>query len=409
MNRRAFLSGISLLALSACGGGGSTPTRGPEPDFPKAPNPGWDQWVADFLPRAQARGVSQSTLDAAFRDAGYLPGAVERYQNQTEFKRSLEDYLAIAASDERVAQGKAAMSSYAGLLDDIEARYGVDKDVIVAVWGLESFYGTRQGTAPVISALSTLAYASGRSGFYEDQLVAALKILQRGDITPSRMTGSWAGAMGQTQFIPTTYLAYAVDFAGDGKADIWSADPTDSLASAANYLKKSGWTKGQPWGVEVVLPPGFNTGLAGRGKGRSPSEWAAMGVRAATGGTVPDYGAASIILPSGASGPAFMIFNNFNVILRYNNAESYAIGVGHLSDRISGGAKVQASFPPDAAGLTQADRQRIQQRLTALGFDTGGTDGVIGAKSEAAIRAFQQSRGLPVTGQATKELLAALG
>ena len=163
------------------------------------------------------------------------------------------------------------------------------------------------------------------------------------------------------RFIPTSYLAYAVDFTGDGKRDIWGDDPTDSLASTANYLHKSGWTLGQPWGVEVILPPGFNTALAGRGKGRSPSDWAAMGVRAATGGTVPNHGSASILLPAGPTGPAFMIFNNFNVIARYNNAENYIIGVGHLSDRIMGGGPLRGTFPPDGAGMTLADRQELQR------------------------------------------------
>ncbi len=199
----------------------------------------------------------------------------------------------------------------------------------------------------------------GAGAFFEQQLVAALKILQNGDITPDRMTGSWAGAMGHTQFIPTSYLAYAVDFTGDGRRDIWSEDPTDALASTAAYLAKSGWTRGQPWGVEVRLPAGFNTGLAGRGKGRSPSEWAAMGVRDMNGGSVPNHGGASIIIPAGAGGPAFMIFNNFNAIARYNNAESYVIGVGHLSDRLRGGPAVRGNFPPDAKGMTIENRQEL--------------------------------------------------
>ncbi len=219
------------------------------------------------------------------------------------------------------------------------------------------------------------------------------------------MTGSWAGAMGHTQFIPTSYLAYAVDFTGDGRRDIWSEDPTDALASAAAYLSRSGWRKGQPWGVEVRLPAGFNTGLAGRGTTRSPSAWAAMGVRDMNGNPVPDHGAASVLIPQGPNGPAFMVFSNFNVILRYNNSESYAIGIGHLSDRILGGPPIQGSFPPDAQGMTIADRQELQRRLTAKGFDTDGTDGVVGSKTIAAIEAYQASAGLPVTGAPSLELL----
>jgi lytic murein transglycosylase len=403
---------MTALGLSGCvgggGGGGAVVSRGPEPGMTPVANAGWDAWVAGFKGRAAGRGISGGTLDVAFRDAGFLPGVIEKDRNQTEFTRSLEDYLAIAASDERVTKGRAAMRTYGGVLAEIEARFGVEANVVAAVWGLESFYGERRGSIEVISALSTLAYDGRRGEFFEGQLVAALKILQNGDTTPSRMVGSWAGAMGHTQFIPTSYLAYAVDFRGDGRRDIWDDDPTDALASTANYFNRSGWTKGQPWGVEVRLPAGFNTGQTGRGTTRSPADWAAQGVRDMNGRAVPDYGAASILIPAGAGGPAFMVFRNFTVITRYNNAESYVIGIGHLSDRLAGGPPIQASFGPDRNGLTIADRQEMQRRLTAAGFDTGGADGVIGKKTEAAISAFQASRGMTVTGQPSVELLAAL-
>jgi lytic murein transglycosylase len=275
----------------------------------------------------------------------------------------------------------------------------------VAVWGLESFYGERRGDVPVIAALSTLAYDGRRGAFFEQQLVAALRILQNGDTTPPRMIGSWAGAMGHTQFIPTSYLEYAVDFTGDGRRDIWSDDPTDALASAAAYLARSGWVTGQPWGVEVVLPPGFPMAQTGRGNRRSPADWAALGVRDMAGRPVPDYGPSAILAPAGPQGPAFMIFANFAVIARYNNAESYVIGVGHLSDRLAGGPPIRAGFPPDAQGMTIADRQELQRRLTAAGFDTEGSDGVIGARTRAAISAYQQANGLAVTGEPSVDLL----
>jgi len=236
-------------------------------------------------------------------------------------------------------------------------------------------------------------------------LIAALRILQNGDITPDRMTGSWAGAMGHTQFIPTSYLGFAVDFTGDGRRDIWSDDPTDALASAAAYLSKSGWQRGQPWGMEVRLPSGFATGQTGRGKGRATADWAAQGVTRAGGAALPESGSGSIIIPAGPSGPAFLLFQNFNVILRYNNAENYAIGVGHLSDRLRGGPPVRGEFPPDKQGMTIADRQELQRRLTAKGFDTEGTDGVIGKKTRAAISGYQGAQGLPVTGEPTLVLL----
>jgi lytic murein transglycosylase len=398
--------------MSACvsgggrSGGGGAGYRAPDPAPRPVPNAGYDAWVEGYKGRAAGRGISKSTMDAAFRGAGYLPEVVERDRNQTEFKRSLEDYLSIAASDERVSLGRQKYGQYQGTLEAIEARYGVEPHVVAAVWGLESFFGTRRGNVPVVSALSTLAYDGRRGEFFEGQLTAALRILQSGDISPGAMTGSWAGAMGHTQFIPTSYLEFAVDYTGDGRRDIWSEDPSDALASTAAYLKRSGWVPGLPWGMEVTLPAGFNPGLLGRGKGKSAAEWEALGVRRAGGGRLAP---GSIIAGgTGGGGPYFLLTQNFAVILRYNNAQNYAIGVGHLSDRIAGGGPVQASFGPDAAGMTKADRQELQRLLTARGFDTGGTDGVIGAKTEAAISAYQASAGLPVTGKPSLELLGRL-
>jgi lytic murein transglycosylase len=392
-------------------GGGVAPPIGPAPVDPALRprfDAGWNGWVQGFLPRARAAGIEPATLDRAFRDAGFVPGVIERDRNQTEFTRTLEDYLAIAASDQRIALGRAALAREGRSLAAISARYGVEAEVICAVWGLESQYGTRRGDIPVISALSTLAYEGRRGAFFESQLIAALRILQSGDITPERMTGSWAGAMGHTQFIPTSYLQFAVDFTGDGRRDIWSEDPTDALASTAAYLARSGWQTGRPWGAEVVLPAGFDTRLTGRDRNRASGDWAAMGVRLATGAALPDHGPASIVIPQGAAGPAFALWRNFTVITRYNNALNYAIGVGHLSDRLRGGGPIRAAFPPDANGLTLADRQELQRRLTAAGYDTGGTDGVVGSRTTAAISAFEAANGLPVTGVATAALLARL-
>jgi membrane-bound lytic murein transglycosylase B len=406
MTRRGVTFGLSAL-LAGCVQGGAAPSasgfRAADPAPRPVPNAGYDAWVEGFKARAAGRGISAATLDAAFRSAGFLPEVIEKDRNQTEFKRSLEDYLAIAASTERVSLGQAKLRQYGGVLSDIKGRYGVEGHVVAAVWGLESFFGTRRGNVPVIAALSTLAYEGRRGEFFEGQLVAALKILQNGDTTVGNMTGSWAGAMGHTQFIPTSYLAYAVDFTGDGRRDIWSEDPSDALASTAAYLNRSGWTRGLPWGGEVSLPAGFNTGLLGRGKGKSAAEWQDLGVTAVGGGAVP--GGGSII---SGGGPAFLLTQNFNVILRYNNAENYAIGVGHLSDRLLGRGAIRASFGPDAVGMTIADRQELQRRLTAAGFDTEGSDGVIGAKTKAAISAYQASAGLSVTGEPSLELLRRL-
>jgi lytic murein transglycosylase len=373
INRRIFGLGLVGFGLAACSGGvtsgisTSTPTGLPA-DLRPAPNSAYDSWVSAFRGRAAAQGISQSTLDAAFRGTGYLPGVVTRDRNQTEFSRTLEDYLSIAASDERVQKGRAALSRHRGTLTALEDRYGVDARIICAIWGLESFYGERRGEVPVISATSTLAFDGRRGRFFEQQLIAALRILQSGDIPASRMTGSWAGAMGHTQFIPTSYLQFAVDYDGDGRRDIWSDDPTDALASAAAYLQRNGWTRGLGWGSE------------------SPN-----------GSLQPQPG-----------GPRFATTSNFRVIKRYNNSDAYAIGVGHLADRIGGAGPLRASFPPDANGLTKADRITLQERLTARGFDTQGVDGVIGSNTESAIRAYQESRGLPVTGTPSQALLQSL-
>ena len=411
VSRRFMTLGLIASTLAACGGrvsqGQSLAPRAPEPAMQAVPNAGYDAWVAGFRGRALGNGISEGTYDAAFRSAGFLPGVVERDRNQTEFARTLQDYLAIAASDERLAKGRVAVQTYGPVLAEVEARYGVEATVVAAVWGLESFFGERRGTVPVISALSTLAFEGRRGQFFEGQLIAALSILQNGDTTPAQMTGSWAGAMGHTQFIPTSYLAYAVDFRGDGRRDIWGDDPTDALASTGAYLARSGWTRGQPWGVEVVLPDDLS-GPFGRGSTQSVARWMAAGVRDVNGEQVPDHGAASVIIPAGRGGPAFMTFRNFTVITRYNNAENYVIGVGHLSDRLRGGGPVRGAFPPDANGMTINQRQALQRGLTAAGFDTQGSDGVIGAKTRAAIRAYQASAGLAVTGEPSLNLLARL-
>ena len=411
LSRRSTILGLSALPLSACMGGGapmSAPSSRPAPMRPE-PNPAFDAWKAQFRGRALSAGISANVLDPALRGAGFLPDVIARDRRQTEFTRTFEDYIqSIAVSDERIAAGRTAFSRHNSTLRAIEQRYGVEAEVITAVWGLESRYGTERGDIPVISATATLAFDGRRGAFFESQLLAALRILQRGDTTLANLRGSWAGAMGHTQFIPTTYQDYAVDFTGNGRRDIWSDDPSDGLASAANYLSRMGWRRGALWGVEVRLPDGFNTGLAGRGSTRSVSDWAGLGLRDMDGRNPPDHGAASLILPDGARGPAFLVFQNFRSILRYNNSEFYAIGIGHLSDRLAGRGPIRGDFQPDRNGLRLNDRKEIQRLLTRAGFDTQGADGVIGPNSEAAIRAYQQARGLPVTGQPSRALLERL-
>ncbi|HGG65594.1 MAG TPA: lytic murein transglycosylase, partial [Rhodobacteraceae bacterium] len=311
------------------------PQQAPTPQIQvAASNARFKQWIKAFRGRALARGISGNVFDRAFRGVKYDPAIIAKDRHQSEFTKQIWDYLDSAASPVRVKNGQAALRKYRRTLEQIEARYGVEKEVVAAIWGVESAYGAQRGDVDIIQALATLAFDGRRGKFFEAQLIAALKIIQSGDVRPRGMKGSWAGAMGHTQFIPTSYLAYAQDFNGDGKRDIWSDDPTDALASTASYLAKFGWQKGQPWGVEVVLPKGFNFGLANRKILKTPSEWGALGVRAASGKPVPNYGRASILLPAGSRGAAFMIFNNFAVIEKYNKADAYVIGVGHLSDRL---------------------------------------------------------------------------
>lgn len=369
---------------------------------------GLQRWIQGFRGRAQAKGISAATFDRAFRGVRYDPDVVRRDRNQSEFTKTIWEYLDSAASDSRIENGKAALRKHRRLLERIEARYGVDKEVVVAVWGLESAYGTFKGDLPLIGSLATLAYDGRRGPFFESQLIAALKILQAGDTTPGNMKGSWAGAMGHTQFIPTSYLAYAVDFTGDGKRDIWSDDPADALASTAAYLARFGWQTGRPWGVEVRLPQGFDYSQTGDRVKKSVADWNALGVRTWDGGALPDHGTASVLLPGGARGAAFLIFRNFQVIERYNAADAYVIGVGHLADRLKGGPPIQAAWPRDDRALVVAERRELQERLTKAGFDTQGVDGKIGPNTIAAVKAFQRSIGMVPDGYPSLEILRRL-
>lgn len=371
-------------------------------------NARFEAWIRAYKAKAARQGISKSVLDRAFRGVKYNADVVRRDRNQSEFTKTLWEYLDSAASDSRVKNGKAALRKQRKTLEAIERKYGVDKEVVVAVWGLESAYGAVRGDVPIIEALATLAFDGRRGRFFEQQLFAALKILQSGDTAPRNMVGSWAGAMGHTQFIPTSYLAFAVDFTGDGKRDIWSDNPADALASTAAYLKRSGWVSGQPWGVEVTLPRGFNYALANRGIKKRPSEWGALGVKGLDGKSVKNHGQASLLLPAGHKGAAFLIFKNFDAIERYNTADAYVIGVGHLSDRIKGGGKIKARWPREDRALTFSERKELQRRLTAAGFDTVKIDGKIGPLTIDAVRSYQRSEGLEPDGYASLAILKRL-
>lgn len=365
----------------------------------------FNRWISGFRERAVQQGISADIFDTAFRDITYNTTVIDRDRNQSEFSKALWDYLDTAVSQTRVRNGRSALERNGELLDQIEATYGVDKEIIVAIWGLESAYGAVRGGTNVIEAMATLAYDGRRAAFFEQELIAALQIVQAGDTAPRNMVGSWAGAMGHTQFIPTSFLSFAIDGNGDGRRDIWSDDPTDALTSTANYLSRYGWVQGQPWGVEVQLPDGFDYATARRETEKLPSEWASEGVLDMNAQLVPDYGRASILLPAGAEGAAFMIFPNFAVIERYNTADAYVIGVGHLADRIAGKDPIQASWPREDRALNGDERRELQDLLTTVGFDTQGVDGRIGPLTINAIRSFQLANNLTPDGYASLRLL----
>jgi len=369
---------------------------------------GFREWVTAFRAKALEAGVPAAVYDREMRAADYLPDVVRRDRSQTEFTKTIWDYLDIAVSDERVRLGRDAVANHTALLERIEAEYGVDKEIVAAVWGLESAYGTWRGTTDTISALATLAYDGRRAAFFEAQLLQALKILAEGHVARKDMLGSWAGAMGHTQFMPSSWAEFAVDFDGDGRRNIWGDDPTDALASTANYLARMGWVKDQPWGMEVTLPEGFDYDQTTERVVKLVEDWRAMGVAPAAGGVLPGDDDASILLPAGATGPAFAIFPNFQVIEKYNLADAYVIGIGHLSDRLRGGPAIGADWPRHWRALTLEERRELQAALVALGLDTGGVDGRIGPKTIAAVKAWQKARGDVPDGYPSPDVLDAL-
>lgn len=368
---------------------------------------GLTQWLSTFKDRALAAGISSATLDA-LKGAEYLPKVVRNDRHQNEFTKTIWEYLDTAVSQDRISHGLKSLKSHGETLARIEATYGVDAEVVAAIWGLESAYGAVRGDIPTLHALATLAYDGRRGAFFEAELIAALKILQLGDATPATLRGSWAGAMGHTQFMPSSWHAFAVDFTADGKRDIWGDDPTDALASTAAYLAGKGWAKGAPWGAEITLPPGFDYDLTTERVKKPVADWQAMGVRLADGTDLPDHGPASVLLPGGHRGAAFLIFQNFHVIETYNTADAYVIAVGHLADRLRGAGPILAPWPRDERALSFDERVALQKRLTAAGFDTGGVDAKMGPKTVAAIKTFQKARGMVPDGFPSLSVLQAL-
>ncbi|WP_134726252.1 lytic murein transglycosylase [Paracoccus luteus] len=395
--------GMAVRSAGPVGGGDLTPA--PIPAASAQDEAGLQRWVQNFRPRALSRGITPATFDRSMAIARFNPDVVRLDRKQAEFSRPVWLYLDSAVSDVRIATGRQMLAQHGRTLAAIEARYGVPREIVLAVWGMESNFGANRGRTQIIPALATLAYDGRRAEMFENQLVAALRIIQAGDTDPAHLLGSWAGAMGHTQFMPTSFLEYAVDFTGDGRRDIWSDDPTDSLASTAAYLARNGWARGQAWGTEVDLPSGFSA--VGKGTRRSSAQWAASGVTRKGGGALPS-GTGSIIRPAGARGPAFLILDNFRSILRYNNSDNYALGVAYLGEAIAGRQGITGAWPRSDRPLSNAERMEIQRHLARRGFYADEIDGKMGSGTMEAIAAFQRSIGVAPDGYPTSILLGQL-
>ena len=417
-HRRHAFATLVAVALTACA---SPPSTTPQPPpitaaaaqasgvstDEMALQQGFDRWVAGFVESARAAGIDDATLHTAFDGAHYVPRAVASDRAQPEFTRAPWDYLEAIVSAARVLHGQQKLAEVQPQLDAATARYGVPQATVVAIWGMESDYGANFGDIPTIDALATLGFEGRREAWARGQLMAALKILQSGDIDRAHMIGSWAGAMGQTQFIPSAFLSFAVDADGDGRRDIWGS-MADVTASTANFLARSGWQVGQAWGAEVKLPDGFDAGRADDGLRQASAQWAGEGVQTLDGAPLPDFPDGAILMPAGVRGPAFLVGPNFRTILRYNNSTSYALAVSLLAQRIAGGPGVQGAWPRDLQPLSRDQVKALQAALNDRGFPAGSADGQIGPATRQALRAWQRGQGLPADGYPTPDMLTKL-
>ena len=417
---------LAIFAVAGCAAAPSVETTAPAPSMvgasptpAPAPAPAvavsdevehsqkFARWVAEFSTIARAAGIDEATLKIAFDNVRLVPRVIESDQAQPEFTRAVWDYLDSALSTQRIARGQDKLLQLRPEVDTIAARYGVPTEVLVAIWGMESNYGSNVGDIPTIDALATLGFEGRREEWARGQLLAALKILQHRDIDRAQMIGSWAGAMGQTQFLPSNFLAYAVDADGDGRRDIWGS-VADVMASTANFLARSGWQAGQPWGLEVRLPPGFDYARAEADVQQPATKWAAEGVQSMDGAPLPAWVDSSILLPASARGPAFLVGPNFRTILRYNNSTSYALAVGLLAQKLAGGPAVQTPWPRDLPPLSRSQLLALQTALNVRGFDSGTPDGTVGPATRRGVRQYQRSLNLPADGYPTLDLLQRL-
>ncbi len=393
MTHRVFWK-LATLALATTLGAGAA-----RADF--------DACLAGIRAQAAGQGVSGAVFDRMMAGVTPDPKIIELMNNQPEFKTPIWDYLAVLVDDEKVAEGRAMMSRHSSALAAAEQRFGVDRHAIAAVWGVESDFGKIAGKWSLPQALSTLACtAPRRRDYFRGELMATLKIVARGDLAPEKLRGSWAGAFGQTQFMPSTYLRLAVDGDGDGRRDLVDS-VADALHSTANFLAKSGWQSGASWGYEVNVPDGYS-GPSGRGAKHPVSSWAARGITRVDGSALTGSGSAGLLLPAGRNGPGFLVFKNYDAAYAYNGADSYALAISLLSDRLKGRPGVQGAWPTDDPGISRAQRKEMQRLLAARGHGVGEPDGAIGAKTRAAISDIQGKIGLAQNGRPSKKVLDAL-
>lgn len=359
--------------------------------------------------RAPARAVGVSDATFTQHTLGLQPdmSVIDKLNFQPEFRTAIWDYLAGLVDDQRVAEGQSMLALHADTLKRVQERFGVDPATVVAVWGVESNFGQTFGKSPLVQSLGTLSCFGRRQAYFRTEFYATLRILQAGHITANRLVGSWAGAFGHTQFMPSTFERLAVDFDGDGRADLMDSTP-DALASTANFLAKAGWQSGQAWGFEVKLPPNLNTSNEGRRTKRTMEDWAARGVKRVDGSPLPASGSAGLLTPAGPLGPAFLVLRNFDAIYSYNAAESYGLAIAHLSDRLRGGGPFATPWPTDDPGLSRAERREVQTLLIVRGHDIGEVDGMLGDRSRVAIRTEQERLGQEANGRAGQKLLKAL-
>ncbi len=402
------------LGLNAASADPTVRMSAPVYDDPVDRSPEFRKWMESFRADALSQGITAATFDRAFAGVKLNTRVVELNENQPEFSRAIWDYMDSAVSSDRIEKGRAHMRKFRKSLGRAEDKHGVPPSIITAIWSLESNFGNNLGGFNVIEALATLAFEGRRASFGREQLIAALKIIQSGDIEPRRMIGSWAGAMGQTQFIPTVFLQYAEDGNGDGKRDLWDTK-TDVFNSTANYLSNKGWQQDAPCFDEVKVPENFDHSLADISIEKPVKEWANMGVTRVNGRTlqgregVNKDAPAAILFPGGYKGPAFIAYPNFKAVLAYNNAISYALAICQLSRRFEGGPGFETAWPRgESPILSRTDRLELQTLLDKNGYDVGEPDGVLGKKSREAIRAFQKKQGVPQDGFATMSLLFTL-